>query len=236
MVDAAVTPVPIDAAKLAALAEFAAGAGHEINNPLATILGRAQLLLADETDPAKRQALASIAAQALRVRDMIGDVMLFARPPAPKLEAVSVRAAFEEQRRRFDREFIQQARELIVEPVADDLVVTADPVQLAVVLSELLRNSRHALRRDGGSIRISARRSAHDCVSMLVSDNGRGLTDEEREHLFDPFYSGRSAGRGLGFGLCKVWRIVEQHGGSISVRSGENEGAVFRIDWPAPIA
>ena len=74
-----------DAAKLEALAEFAAGAGHEINNPLATIIGRAQLLLKDERDPQRRQMLLAIGAQAYRIRDMIGDAMLFGRPPSPEL-------------------------------------------------------------------------------------------------------------------------------------------------------
>jgi len=79
-----------DAAKLEALAEFAAGAGHEINNPLATIIGRAQLLLKDERDPQRRQMLLSIGAQAYRIRDMIGDTMLFGRPPTPELQAVDL--------------------------------------------------------------------------------------------------------------------------------------------------
>lgn len=70
----------IEISKLEALGEFAAGAGHEINNPVATIAGRAQLLLASEVDSERRHALEIIGGQALRIRDMIGDVMLFARP------------------------------------------------------------------------------------------------------------------------------------------------------------
>src|SRR5689334_16976870 len=70
--------------KLRALGEFAAGAGHEINNPIATIVGYAQQLLAGESDPDRRHALATIGAQAYRIRDMIGDCMLFARPPEPR--------------------------------------------------------------------------------------------------------------------------------------------------------
>ena len=74
--------------KLEALADFAAGAGHEMNNPLAVIAGRAQLLLGDETDPERRAALALIWAQAQRVHEMIADAMLFARPPAPQFEQI----------------------------------------------------------------------------------------------------------------------------------------------------
>ena len=71
-------------AKLASLAEFAAGAGHEINNPLGSIVGRVQLFARDESHPERRRQLATIGAQALRIRDMIGDAMLFARPPLPE--------------------------------------------------------------------------------------------------------------------------------------------------------
>jgi signal transduction histidine kinase len=75
--------------KLEALAEFAAGAGHEINNPLTVISGRAQLLLREETNPERRHALALINAQAMRVYEMIADMMLFARPPRPELASTS---------------------------------------------------------------------------------------------------------------------------------------------------
>src|SRR4051812_19228303 len=81
--------------KLEALAEFSAGAGHEINNPLAVISGRAQLLLRSETHPDRRRELAVIHAQALRVHEMIADLMLFARPPAPARKHVDVPALFD---------------------------------------------------------------------------------------------------------------------------------------------
>src|SRR5688572_22062713 len=74
--------------KLEALAEFAAGAGHEMNNPLAVICGRAQLLLDGERDPRRRRELAIIHTQAMRVYEMIADLMLFARPPQPQLSQV----------------------------------------------------------------------------------------------------------------------------------------------------
>ncbi len=80
----------LEAEKLAALAEFAAGAGHEINNPLTVISGRAQLLLREEKNPERQRALALISAQAMRVYEMIADMMLFARPPRPELKPVEL--------------------------------------------------------------------------------------------------------------------------------------------------
>src|SRR5436189_173395 len=88
-------------AKLRALAEFAAGAGHEINNPVATIAGHVQLLLAGETDPERRQALLTIGGQAYRIRDMIGDAMLFARPPQPQQQASDLVTALRETAQKF---------------------------------------------------------------------------------------------------------------------------------------
>jgi len=68
---------------------------------------------------------------------------------------------------------------------------------------------------------------------LSISDDGPGLSPADREHLFDPFYSGRQAGRGLGFGLAKAWRIVTLHGGQIEVVSPEKGGVLFTIFWPA---
>jgi signal transduction histidine kinase len=80
----------LEAEKLEAMAEFAAGAGHEINNPLTVISGRAQLLLREETDPERRHALALISVQAMRVYEMIADMMLFARPSRPEFQPVEL--------------------------------------------------------------------------------------------------------------------------------------------------
>jgi C4-dicarboxylate-specific signal transduction histidine kinase len=121
------------------------------------------------------------------------------------------------------------------------LFIAADVTQVEIVLSELFRNSLFAIRGTG-AIRIAAERvpSAmnlrHEVVRMTWSDTGPGLNGLEREHLFDPFFSGRPAGRGLGFGLSKCWRILSTHGGSIRVASsGENvesPGLTLVVEWP----
>jgi signal transduction histidine kinase len=222
-------------AKLAALAEFAAGAGHEINNPLGSIIICAETLLRGETDPERRRLLATIGGQAYRIRDMIGDVMLFARPPKPELEEVDLAATA----RHVISRFMEQAAERNVAIGGDHaapVLVQADGVQLAIVVSELLRNALQAVD-DGGLIRIDVQPagvSAADGGVLIVSDNGRGLSETDREHLFDPFYSGREAGRGLGFGLSKCWRIVAGHGGRIDVLENEAAGVTFTVRWPGP--
>ena len=221
-------------AKLAALAEFAAGAGHEINNPVATIVGRAELLLKDESNPERRQALLTIGAQALRIRDMIGDVMLFARPPKPEPISLDLVTVVDDVLQKLSDSF--RAKSLSVDRCGEPSVsIWADTVQLRIVISNLLNNSAIA-SYSGGSITIecgSHEDSARRWAVVSVHDQGIGLSPIEREHLFDPFFSGRQAGRGLGFGLSKSWRIVEQHGGRIESESSPEAGTTFRVYWPS---
>ncbi len=222
-------------AKLEALAEFAAGAGHEINNPVATIVGRAELLLKGETNPERRQALLNIGAQALRIRDMIGDLMLFARPPRPEPESLDLVVVVDDVLRKLSD--VIRSKSLTVERRGEtSTAIWADPVQLKVVISNLLHNSVNA-SATGGSIAIECRllsaANSRRLTRLSVHDRGCGLSPLDREHLFDPFYSGRQAGRGLGFGLSKCWRIVEQHGGRMEFESSAEAGTTFRVYWPA---
>jgi signal transduction histidine kinase len=229
----------LGAAKAEAIAEFAAGAGHEINNPLATIAGRVQMLLRDESDFNRRQDLATIGAQAMRVRDMIGDLMLFARPPAPSPQRLLLNEAAQSVIDRF-RNSRQASREIEVDLAADGPVfATADPVQLQIVLNELLRNSLESIdlagERVSGRIIVQLERSewrGTPAAVVSVTDNGPGLCDKDRAHLFDPYYSGRQAGRGLGFGLCKCRSIANAHGGEIEVDSVSQFATTFRVFWP----
>jgi signal transduction histidine kinase len=220
--------------KLQALAEFAAGAGHEINNPVATIIGYARQLLAGETDPDRRHALATIGAQAYRIRDMIGDVMLFARPPAPVPQAIDLSSVIREVADKFADDLRQASLQLRIE-TEGEVPIYADPVQLRIVISNLLRNSIEALA-PAGTIAINARidvESGRRLAVFAVSDNGPGLSPADQEHLFDPFYSGRQAGRGLGFGLSKAWRIVTLHRGTIDVASPKTGGTTLTVRWPS---
>ena len=221
-------------AKLEALAEFAAGAGHEINNPVATIVGRAELLLKGESNPERRQALLTVGAQALRIRDMIGDLMLFARPPKPEPTALNLIEVVDDVLHKLDATL--QAKSLTAVRQGESPVpIFADPVQLRVVISNLLLNSVNA-SAVGGSITVDCSCGEADSrrwAVLAIHDRGTGLSAIEREHLFDPFFSGRQAGRGLGFGLCKCWRIVELHGGRIDCESSAEDGTTFRVTWPA---
>lgn len=219
--------------KLEAMAEFAAGAGHEINNPVATIVGRVQMLLKGEADPQRRQSLTTIGGQAYRVRDMIGDAMLFARPPAPQPVVLALQKTTEEVLNSLQENISASQVNVSVEMLDTDFI-WADEVQWKVVLSNLILNSLNVLQA-GGKIEIIAEEKTKSPIRIMhirIIDDGPGLTVQEQEHLFDPFFSARQAGRGLGFGLSKCWRIITLHGGTIEAEINADKGMTFHLFWP----
>ncbi|MCA8993670.1 MAG: HAMP domain-containing histidine kinase [Planctomycetaceae bacterium] len=215
--------------KLSALREYAAGAGHEINNPLAAISGRVQQLLQGEENPERRRMLQTIGAQTMRIRDMIGDSMLFADPPCPEKTNVSWWDTWNLVAKRFSDQLAEKALRVICD--GDDVTLLADPVQLEIVCSELLRNSINEGGK-GQQIECLVVSATGDFAHIVIRDHGQGLTEEVREHLFDPFFSGREAGRGLGFGLSKAWQIARQHGGQLTCHTPSAETVEMHLHWP----
>lgn len=220
--------------KLAALMELAYGAGHEINNPLANIAARAQTLLADEVDPERRRKLAAIHRQAMRAHEMIADLMLFARPPKLELAEVDlrqiVRQVADQQRDAAAERSIALDCEVGDAPIS----VQVDATQLAVAVAAVVTNAIEAIGANG-HVSVTAREWTEGearSAEVIVRDDGPGISEAVRRHLFDPFFSGREAGRGLGFGLSKCWRIVTDHGGRVVVNNVEGGGAEFTIALP----
>lgn len=239
--------------KLMALRDLAYGASHEINNPLANIATRAQGLIRDELDPERRRSLAVIASQALRAHTMIADMMLFAKPPALRcarvelddlpqriIEELSARAA--EQGSTLAIAAAGNHAEGIAGQAAGGTAATAEPApmsasvwadrdQLLVALRALVENALEALGR-GGRVEIAVWTSPDCMCGFRVTDTGPGVPAEARSRLFDPYYSGREAGRGLGLGLCKAWRIATDHGGRLSLDEQFSPGARFVLELP----
>ncbi|MBW3597868.1 MAG: HAMP domain-containing histidine kinase [Planctomycetes bacterium] len=216
--------------KLASLQKLAYGASHEINNPLANISARAQTLLIDETDPERRRALATINDQALRAFEMIANMMLFAKPPDLNLAETDACRVVAKVIGELTPVAGQQGTALRSECDVGEMRLLADETQLGVLVKALCRNALEAAEC-GGEATITLHR-VKQSVRISVHDTGPGLGDEARRHLFDPFYSGREAGRGLGFGLSWCWTIVEAHGGEIAFESGADKGTTFIISLP----
>ncbi len=230
--------------KLESMKQLAYGASHEINNPLANISTRAQTLLNDETDPERRQKLAVIYEQALRAHEMISDMMLFAKPPQPEFEKTNLRLFVGRLVKEFSPELAlespiglviaRQPIELEVRIGAEIQDADLDVTQIAVALKVLIRNSIEAIGSAGrdGKIEVRAYRSQPGWIAFSVTDNGTGIPESIRPNLFDPFFSGREAGRGLGFGLSKAWRIAQLHRGDLQLDVGLDDGARFILSIP----
>lgn len=224
-----------DVALLEAMAEYAAGAGHEINNPLASIIGQAQLLLKSDTSVERRQALETIGAQAWRVRDMIGNSMLFARPPVPQRTVFPLIPAIQDVFGGLSQTAEENRVALNLLAQDDRVQLKADRSQISNALAQLIRNSIQAIasKSAAGNVEVEVRCDVEGVVEILVRDDGPGLQGETvRRHLFSPFFSGRSAGRGLGFGLSLAWQIVRMHQGLLFHQTPVSGGAEFLIGMP----
>lgn len=203
------------------MAEFAAGAGHEINNPLGSIIGQAQLLLKREERPEQRQPLETIGAQAWRIRDMIGDTMLFARPPQPEFAETDLVTIAQKLVSDHNTAFAGREEWITLQASHPHIATFSDGSQISTLIAHLLRNACEAMANVEGKKRISIeiKREADFAASITVTDNGPEIPAKVRQHLFDPFFSGRQAGRGLGFGLCHCWQIVRMHNGLLTQES-----------------
>ena len=216
--------------KLAGLAELAAGAGHEINNPLAVISGQAQRLLKTEADPDRADSLRSIVRQTRRIADLLRDLFLFARPPGPATEPVAVADLL--------AGVITDAQ-----PLADDRgvrldrpatpvgVVAGDPAQLRRAVGAVVRNAVEAAGA-GGWVGVRVEPTA-DRLRIVIDDSGPGLSAAAAEHAFDPFFSGRSAGRGRGLGLPAAWRLARENGGDVRHEPSPSGVTRFVVTLPA---
>jgi len=220
--------------KLESLKELAYGASHEINNPLANIAARAQTLLDGEPDAERARKLTAIHRQAMRAHEMISDLMLFARPPKLEQRIFDLRPLVQ----RIATEHFDLAEEhdvhLLCETDDTPTEVLADEKQIGVALSALVKNSLEAVS-DSGDVSLTIRRrqfASQSIAEICVRDNGPGISDAVLQHMFDPFFSGREAGRGLGFGLSKCWRIVNDHGGQMVVHRSSAGGVEICIQLP----
>ena len=206
------------------MAEFAAGAGHEINNPLGSIIGQTQLLLRREQRAEHRQALETIGAQAWRIRDMIGDTMLFARPTQPEFAHCSLVEIAEKVVTDTNSTLVKSGNPVQLLVSHKEIMAFADEAQIATLISHLTRNACQAVEEGSGSpkVVVEVKREESFAATVTVTDNGPDIPPTIRRHLFDPFFSGRQAGRGLGFGLCHCWQIVRMHNGILTHEAMEN--------------
>ena len=216
--------------RLAALGELSARMAHEIRNPLAALCGSVQLLSC-ATDIRENDArlLAIVTREAERLDALISEFLMYARPARPQLEKISLHRYIEEEflflahDPRFDSITLQNIVPLSAE-------VTADPNQFHQVIINLMQNAAEAMP-DGGEILVESSLTP-DTASISITDNGDGIAEDDAQHLFEPFWTTKPSGTGLGLAIS--YRIIEAHGGSLSVESPPAGGCRFVITLPVP--
>lgn len=217
-------------AKMESLRQFAYGASHELNNPLANIVMRAQSLLRHETCVDRRKKLQTIETQALRAHEMISDVMLFAHPPQPRFDSVDLRELVGSVLIEMEPMFATRRIEVRQSAEGQFTDWQVDVTQLAECLRALFKNAIESIGQDGW-MNVSLARDESE-ARLSICDSGAGIDPHIIQHIFDPFFSGREAGRGLGFGLSKAWRIVQLHGGRITCINPIAGHTTFEIALP----
>jgi two-component system cell cycle sensor histidine kinase/response regulator CckA len=220
--------------RLASVGTLAAGIAHEINNPVGMILLAAQnavrLKGTPEADAVAYRALDKIIANAKRCSQIVKGVLQFARQePTEKWPAdinTIVAHAVE-----LTRAYAQECGAFVCAELTPGLpAVMANPIQIEQVLVNLIRNAIEAGSRN---LQVDIHtESAPDKIRVMIRDNGRGMTAEQKERLFDPFYTTRQSKGGTGLGLSISHGIITEHGGSMDVRSKLGHGTTIAIDLP----
>ncbi len=223
--------------RVAAWRELARRLAHELKNPLFPLqitienLQRAKEQAPDQFDEVFRESTETLLAELANLKKIIGRFSDFAKMPPPQLERVDVNELVRQTMRLFEAQFKAGGRapiEVRIECAEDAGWVEADPEQLGRALQNLALNAIDAMP-GGGTLRIrTARRDG--TVELEISDTGQGLTKEECERLFTPYYTTKQHGTGLG--LAIVQSVVADHKGRISVESEPGRGATFRIELP----
>ena len=225
----------VQSEKLASLGQLAAGAAHEINNPLTAILGYSEVLTVGKLGGyASVLARVKIREQARRTKDLVNNLFSFARQvPAEKqlldLNTVLTGAV---QLRNLDLRDKQIRIELENRSVLP--AVHGDPNQLLQVFYHLISNAVDAMEAHGGGVLLIRTLRERGNVVIEFSDTGPGMTEPAK--VFDPFYTTKPVGKGTGLGLSICYGVMQEHGGSIVGFNRPEGGCTFRLELPAVLA
>ncbi len=224
--------------RLAALGELSARMAHEIRNPLAALCGSVQLLAShDGISEHEQRLLAIVTREADRLDSLITEFLAYARPNQPHPEKVSLHDLIEDTCVLLTSDPRLESVK-IYNLIASDLEIMADSNQLRQVFINLLHNAADAMP-EGGSIKIESSQQIRVAdgykklpfLNLSVTDSGTGITEETARHLFEPFWTTKSHGTGLGLAIC--YRIIEAHGGNLTVEPPVDGGCRFVISLPA---
>ncbi|MGO9936180.1 MAG: sensor histidine kinase [Terracidiphilus sp.] len=225
----------VQSERVAAWRELARRLAHELKNPLFPLqltvenLVRARALSAEEFDEVFRESTATLGMEIANLKTIIGRFSDFSKMPKPELERIDAKDVIERVRSLYEGAASREAKiDFETEVTQEAMPMMADPEMLHRALSNLVLNAMDAMP-NGGKLTVSARRQGSN-VEIRVADTGEGLTQEECERLFTPYYTTKLHGTGLG--LAIVQSVVADHGGKITVESQAGSGATFIITLP----
>jgi signal transduction histidine kinase len=218
--------------KLSAIGEFIAGVTHELNNPLTSLLGFAELLQETKTDPQQRRFVDRIVTSAKRCQKIVQSLLSFARQHQPERKLTDVNELLGAVLEIMAYEMRTSNIEVTTELAPDLPKLMVDGHQIQQVFLNIVNNGRQAMESQSGGTMLIRSERAHDSVRISFSDNGPGISEENLKKIFDPFFTTKVAGKGTGLGLSLSYGIIREHGGTIIARSLPGQGAAFIIELP----
>lgn len=218
--------------KINLLGEITAGIAHELNTPLANILGYSELLLKEEKDKEKVTDLEKVIKSAKHAVEIVKKLMFFSCDMPSSYKEVDLNTLIKDNVNLLKLQLNDKSIHITFHLEEDLPMMKIDPVQFAQVLFNIILNAIDAMEV-GGRLVISTRRIQNE-IRLAISDNGIGMNEEELKALFQPFYSKKRHSKGTGLGLAVSHGIVQAHGGRIEVSSTPNRGTTFTIILQKP--
>jgi two-component system, NtrC family, sensor kinase len=225
----------IQSEKMSAVGQLISGVAHELNNPLASVLGFADYLIENgDIPPPLAEPLKVIQQEAQRAAGIVKNLLTFGRRQDQERRPLAVGEVIERTAALLKNQLIQKRVELVVQ-VADGLpLVHGSPNQLQQVFVNLINNAAQAIAGTGrpGTVTVRARPWL-DGVAIDVADSGPGVSAAVAERIFEPFFSTKREGEGTGLGLSICQGLVKEHGGRLSLQPARGAGATFTVELPA---
>jgi two-component system NtrC family sensor kinase len=223
----------IQSEKLSAVGEFVAGVAHELNNPLATVMGFSEMLKDNDADTKNRRYLDMIYKSAHRCQKIVQSLLSFARRHQHERKPMSVNGMVEAVLEMLNYQLRTSNIEVVTQLDPTQPVVLADGHQIQQVLLNVINNARQAIEghKSGGQIKIFTETSGEQ-VHIIIRDNGPGISADNLLRIFDPFFTTKQVGQGTGLGLSLCFGIIKEHAGNITPSSRPGEGATFTIELP----
>jgi signal transduction histidine kinase len=218
---------------LNALAEMAAGAAHELNNPLAVISGRAQFLAEAQTDPETKEILKQICENAREASGIIEDLMSFAEPPQPRATRTDVKKMLDEAVQLASRKMNMEDIDVQIEIAGDIENVLVDSAQIVSAIANVISNAVESYGDQAGPVRITADADeSGDPVKLAIKDLGCGMDTVTLKKVTQPFFSAKPAGRNRGMGLAYAARFIQLNRGTLNIESEPGSGTTATVCLP----